>query len=254
MKVAQSAFFLTLTYSDDHLPKTEHGIQTLNKSHLSLFLKRLRHHVNRTYSSINPDAKVSQIKYRGFSICSIRYYAIGEYGSQTHRPHYHLIIFNLPLFDSVDTLPLNLFLQKSWQYGTIQVGTVTTASIQYVTNYVLKKNSYPIGSEKPFANISQGLGRNYLTDFAEYHRQSLNFSVLTDDRHRLRMPRYYRAKIFTQLENEVYSHNVQKIIELDDAQLCKQLDDKGVKHYSYFDQLREEIKLKFEAKNRKGKL
>lgn len=84
-----SNYFVTLTYDNEHLPLVEtidndtgeiiHNA-TLVKRDLQLFFKRLRKAL--------PD-------------CKIRYYACGEYGSQTLRPHYHAIIFGLTLDDLV---------------------------------------------------------------------------------------------------------------------------------------------------------
>lgn len=65
-------YFVTLTYDDYHIPPNG----SLVKRDYQLFLKKLR--------KIFP----------GF-----RYLLSGEYGTQTLRPHYHLILFNLPLDD-----------------------------------------------------------------------------------------------------------------------------------------------------------
>ena len=59
--------YITLTYNDDHLPANG----SLQPRDLQLFWKRLR-------KARTP---------------GIRYYACGEYGDQTARPHYHAIIF-----------------------------------------------------------------------------------------------------------------------------------------------------------------
>ena len=61
----------------------------------------------------------------------IKYYACGEYGSKTERPHYHAIVFNLPR-------PFDKYILKAWKYGHIHVGTVTEQSIFYTTKYALK--------------------------------------------------------------------------------------------------------------------
>lgn len=63
-------YFVTLTYDDAHLPERN----SLNPKDLQLFLKRLR---------------------KRFKGVKIRFLASGEYGS-SFRPHYHLILFNLP--------------------------------------------------------------------------------------------------------------------------------------------------------------
>jgi hypothetical protein len=83
----ESSFFVTLTYDDDHVPVTYYSENddgearsalTLRFRDLQLFLKRLRkeHYYER-----------------------LRFFACGEYGSTTYRPHYHAIIFGLTLDD-----------------------------------------------------------------------------------------------------------------------------------------------------------
>ena len=124
--------FATLTYSDDNLRYNDDGLPVLNKRDCQLWLKRLRKHFDRT---------------------GIRYYLAGEYGSRTHRPHYHVILFGVspdeldPQWVSFDgksggvqgitrrVTPLS----ATWKLGLVHVGTVTRDSIQYVAGYVTKK-------------------------------------------------------------------------------------------------------------------
>ncbi|ALS03440.1 VP4 [Gokushovirus WZ-2015a] len=82
-----SAYFVTLTYDNSHVRRTLYAdpdtgeaaeAYTLAKRDFQLFMKRLR--------KAFPDQK-------------IRYFAAGEYGSETFRPHYHAILFGLKLDD-----------------------------------------------------------------------------------------------------------------------------------------------------------
>lgn len=77
-KKATSSYFLTLTYDESRVPRNEQGYATLNKQDVQKFIKRVRKHAGK----------------RGKGI---RYFAVGEYGEQTERPHYHIIIFNAPI-------------------------------------------------------------------------------------------------------------------------------------------------------------
>lgn len=70
-------WFVTLTYAPHSLPKT----LKVRKSHISMYIKRLREHISR-----EPD--LSDVR--------IKFYGQGEYGEKRGRPHYHLIIFGLP--------------------------------------------------------------------------------------------------------------------------------------------------------------
>lgn len=69
---SKSVFFVTLTYSDDHLYfKYNDCPASLSKDHYQSFLKSLR--------KVLP--------------CKIRMFGVGEYGSDSARPHYHFMFF-----------------------------------------------------------------------------------------------------------------------------------------------------------------
>lgn len=140
-QVSKNAWFLTLTYDDEHLPEDHQ----LDKNHLDDFIKKLRNF------------------YYELGLDNIRYYACGEYGSKSGRPHYHMIVYNLPLTPleftafnlktpsccfknkivgtSLDKTPLYQFdfLNELWQNGFVVVGECTLASCSYVARYVNKK-------------------------------------------------------------------------------------------------------------------
>lgn len=101
------SIFITLTYADEYLPSGA----TLVKADLQRFLKRLRHFC----------------RPRKF-----RYYACGEYGSKTHRPHYHAIVFGLGLCDGE-------LVARAWPFGRVHVGECNQHTVQYVAGYVTKK-------------------------------------------------------------------------------------------------------------------
>ena len=73
----------------------------------------------------------------------------GEYGSKTMRPHYHHIIFGLPLdqtkFKKVGMNGLNQptwiseELNEIWGMGHVEIGRVDWRSCAYVARYTLKK-------------------------------------------------------------------------------------------------------------------
>ena len=83
----ESSYFVTLTYDDEHVPVTYYSENvdgearsglTLRARDLQLFMKRLR---------------------KEHSYERLRFFACGEYGSNSYRPHYHAIIFGLTLDD-----------------------------------------------------------------------------------------------------------------------------------------------------------
>lgn len=113
--------FITLTYSDEHLPFGN----TLVKKDFQKFAKRL-------------------LKYRQGE--SYRYFHCGEYGDTTQRPHYHAILFGVDFPDKQHfstTNECHLFtspiLNKLWPYGHSTIGEVTFESAAYVARYVVKK-------------------------------------------------------------------------------------------------------------------
>lgn len=170
-KRSKSAAFITLTYHPKFKPKD--GVR---KRHFQLFMKRLR--------------KKSGQK--------LRYFAVGEYGTKTNRPHYHAIIFNYE--GSIK------FLEKIWSaprtrevYGIVHIGKVNQATIMYCTKYVIQRGSHTSSHlNKPFMLCSRayGLGINYLTDeMAKWHRSGdRNYTQVYGVKRRL--PRYYKEKLW----------------------------------------------------------
>lgn len=128
--------FVTLTYRDEELPKTRTRTKTrtrdgsLSKRDLVLFTKRLN----------------AQTKYRFGN--GIKYYACGEYGEKTHRPHYHIAIFGEDFSDdrqfwknakSGHKLWRSSRLEKLWPHGDADIGELTFESAAYIARYIMKK-------------------------------------------------------------------------------------------------------------------
>lgn len=105
----QSAIWSTLTYETGELP------WTLQKPHLSGFIKRLR-------KALAPN--------RG-----IRYYISGEYGEQRKRPHYHAILYGAAETD-------RHLIEQKWGHGHAYTVPLTPDRIAYTTGYCEKKNRY----------------------------------------------------------------------------------------------------------------
>ena len=176
LKVSDTACFVTLTYEDP--PLSFNGIPTLVKRDLQLWMKRLRKR-NKT---------------------KIKYYAVGEYGTLSDRPHYHAIMFNVEQgnFQSYPSIT------KAWDKGHVHVGAVSRASISYTTGYVMSGNWTPrceLDDRQPhFSLMSKGLGKSYIEnpEIIRYHRENLDQLYVTNRGNiKVAMPRYYRDKIFT---------------------------------------------------------
>lgn len=223
-----SAYFVTLTYNDKHVPATAYGdpdsgeavdAYTLDKRDFQLFMKRLR---------------------KAFPDDEIRYYACGEYGSTTFRPHYHAIIYGLHLDDLVDygkspsgfPYQTSQKLQNVWSIyhpatkenpawydpiGFVSVGDVTVESCAYVARYIMKKQKgddsifYDLHNVEPeFTLMSRkpGIGRQWYDDHPDlYDFEYINLK--TDNGGlKFRPPRYY-----------------DKLFDVDDPERMKQIKE-----------------------------
>ncbi len=195
-----SAFFVTLTYDDFHVPKSyypdpetgeAHTSLTLCKRDFQLWMKRLR---------------------KKFSDDKIRFFACGEYGDKTKRPHYHAIVFGLHLDDLVKyktvkegdsyyTYYNSVSLQETWPNGFVVVGQVTWESCAYVARYVTKKLSGEQGDfykklnlVPEFSDMSRrpGIARQYYDDHGKdiYDNAYINICTPKGGR-KFKPPRYF---------------------------------------------------------------
>ena len=150
---------ITLTY--DNYERDSHGNLTgrelppdrdlhVCRRDTTLFIKRLRKYLFTHYNGLT-------IKYRGAA----------EYGSTTHRAHYHLIIYG---FDFPDKIPfkrskrgnliyVSSLLESLWGLGicTVDSSNVNSNIIAYCSKYLSKDRS-----EDTFSLSSHHLGRELL--------------------------------------------------------------------------------------------
>lgn len=210
LKISSSASFVTLTYDEENLVFADDG-PTLCKSDLQLFFKRLRKKEKK----------------------GIRYYAVGEYGTETSRPHYHIILFNASSSKVVE---------DSWKVdgkpiGMTHIGLVTPASIHYVTKYVINRVCDYGLRAPPFQVMSRnpGIGDNYRITHFEYHRKSMkNYTSVNGIVARL--PRFYKDHFFTSKERQRF---YEEAIVLNDVEYAKEIDRLTKFHsdpYHYFDE------------------
>lgn len=177
------SYFLTLTYDERHVPRRK-GVKTLYKRHPQLFLKRVRK--------------------AGYKC---KYIIVGEYGSQTKRPHYHAIFWT----DAPQEQ-----LCKSWNYGSIHIKNVGRGSILYTLKYIVQpKEGDNLEKQKTFALFSKGLGLKYMTPaMYNWHNpqsddQRPKFYCLIEGR-RVPLPKYYKDKIFTPSQRRDYAIQVHR--------------------------------------------
>ncbi|UPW41034.1 replication initiator protein [Sigmofec virus UA08Rod_5707] len=212
------SWFLTLTYDDEHLPPafpvdpstgeilSVHA--SLVKKHLQDFMKRLRKNSGQR----------------------IRYFAAGEYGSQTYRPHYHLLLFGLHL-DDVQVINHNFagqayyvspFIEKCWPFGIHILGPVTWQSSAYVARYTMKKATsgydkryYDFAGIQPefqTMSLKPAIGRQYYDDHPDLFEYDF-FNVSTPQGGRKMYPPEYFRKLYKQSHPKEYHERSLKLID-----------------------------------------
>lgn len=169
--------FITLTYDDEHLPKDG----SLVIADLQNFFKKFRKYYNR----------------------KIRYFACGEYGDKTFRPHYHIAFFNVS-FDDFDLLPIKckdgfICMCKAWDKGHVHFGELNEDSANYIAGYILKKvtgkeskkHYEDLGVIPPFCVMSRKPGIGF--DYFNAHKEQLHARRYVVAKGIKRgLPRYYK--------------------------------------------------------------
>lgn len=207
----EQVWFITLTYDDDHVPgmivktgeimrkvqytwkpgeKRPDSVQILLYEDIQKFLKRLRK------------------AYKG----KLRYFVAGEYGEQTARPHYHMILYGWVPKDLENLYKIHhngyydsKWLSDLWGMGQIQIAQAVPETYRYVAGYVTKKmyeidgkkaNAYyELGQTKPFAcmSLKPGLGDKYYQEHkAEIWRQGY---IQCTNGKQAQIPRYYEKQM-----------------------------------------------------------
>lgn len=139
----ENAWFVTLTYNNENIPyrytwdNSTGEVITENYSlkfdDLTKFWKKLRRYI---------DYHIKD--YKG----QLMYFAAGEYGSVTHRPHYHAIIYDLPIKQE----DLKIYkhrdgavyyncewLEKVWGLGYVVIAPAEWKAMAYTARYTTKK-------------------------------------------------------------------------------------------------------------------
>lgn len=181
-------WFITLTYDEKHVRRVGPlGRLSLRFRDVQLFFKRLR-----------------KLKYY------VKYVAVGEYGGETGRPHYHVLLW---------TQATPKVIQEQWKsskdnsvLGRVHFGRLNLRSAMYTMKYIIqpKPPEYE-GVERPRAQFSKGLGLGFLTtSMYNYLTDDYDNPVTTVkiDGNLVSLPRYYRNKIFTKYQMRKLQHKV----------------------------------------------
>jgi len=151
--------FITLTYDENHLPDN----LSLVPEDLSKFWKRLR---------------------KAFPGHKLGYFACGEYGETSLRPHYHAILFGLEFSDKTQYkkprkpgeagLYKSPQLERIWGKGFCTIGPVTFETSAYVARYTVKKvngdgaEEHYRGRVPEFLRVSTkpAIGKNWIQKYS----------------------------------------------------------------------------------------
>lgn len=132
--------FVTLTYSDEVNEDPKFKSRRVGEAYLPEHGSLLYADVQRLLKRLRKACRGHQASPSGRY--PIRYFAAGEYGGQSWRAHYHLLLFNFDFSDkwrwgeSTYRSPL---LERLWPLGSSLIGAVTPESCAYVARYSLKK-------------------------------------------------------------------------------------------------------------------
>lgn len=141
-----SSSFVTLTFRDLNACGA-----SLNYEFFSDFLKRLREHSFRVaLRSSGTKARArgtaaSAARKRARELSRVRFFACGEYGESTRRPHFHALLFGKDFPDRKEwrkssagfQLYRSAELERLWPHGNAEIGDVTFESAAYVARYLV---------------------------------------------------------------------------------------------------------------------
>lgn len=176
---AESAF-LTLTFDDKSLPRSG----SVDVRDVQLFMKRLR--------KLRPQG--------------LRFFACGEYGELTGRPHYHILLMNTSFPDmkfykrsGQHSLSVSAECSKIWNFGDHFIGEVSFESAAYVARYCTKKITGPDaaehyrGRQPEFVCMSRkpGIGLEW---FNKYYGEAYARDSAIANAREVALPRYYDSK------------------------------------------------------------
>lgn len=179
-KHSDTCLYLTLTFRPECIPvrfndEVGEWQSYVSKRDVQLFLKRVRKHC--------PALKDN-----------LRYFAVGEYGGDFNRAHYHLVLFighNIGWNYS----QFHRLFSYCWNQGFIKLKVTEPRNIKYVTKYLNKLDDSP-HITPPFKLFSKSLGLCYLTDkMLDYFYNSFATGVPSGEGYYQKLPRYYRKKL-----------------------------------------------------------
>ena len=203
-----TCWMITTTYKDEYLPSHKtfrtdtgeifEGI-SLNVKHDQDFMKLLRYYY--------PNMKMKRV-------------VAGEYGSLSGRPHYHSIIFGLPLdVTKFKTWNINKWGQRTWTLtdldeiwgkGMVNIARVEWQNAAYVARYALKKafkkdkNWYMAQGMLPeFIHWSNGIGKNFFLENYENIYKTDSVPIINNHGDIVKPPKSY-DRMLKEIDEDLY--------------------------------------------------
>lgn len=203
--------WITLTYSDANLKYGDRGHATLESDAISSFMKRLRRRFEYKYGHVG-----------------IRFYGAGEYGDISLRPHYHVINFNIPLYDlsligytrNGNPLYNSDDVSACWPYGFAVIAEFNWDTAAYTARYVMKKQKGPdaslyyedLGILPEFVTMSRrpGIGYKYYCDYKDniYNQDCIILPSRGEQPHISKPPRFF--DLMLQEEDPIKYQNIKQ--------------------------------------------
>ena len=193
IRINRSVFFVTLTFSNESLIELKKDVlkkgnaegYTLDNEIAKLGVKRFRERWRKKYKK------------------SIRHWLVTELGgNRSERIHLHGFLWT----DSKEEIT------NKWSYGHVHYGKyVVEKTVKYCVKY-LHKNDVKHENYNSIVLTSAGIGKEYLTkQRIEEHRRNKRDYYLSSSGHKLKLPIYYRNKIFDEEEREdLWIENIEK--------------------------------------------
>lgn len=156
----------------------------------------------------------------------MRYFAAGEYGEQTGRPHYHAIIFGHDFTDDAvlirnatqvsHRLYESPLLEDVWKRGFVSVGSVSFDSACYCARYCLKKvtgdSDYYAGREPEFSVMSRRPGIAH--EWYELHgKECSELDLIAYGVGKTARPSRYFDKLFDVVDPDAFSRVKERRIQ-----------------------------------------
>ena len=214
----RDAWFVMVTYNEENVPLLDTSTGELNlgitdkqgwlnmdKTYRVLYKKDLQDFLNklRNYQAYY------EKKYSAYKM-DIRYFACGEYGDDTGRPHYHILLFGVrpEIMEQAE--------EKVWKKGFISYkrydDSKAYSGCMYLTKYVYKQQLEKSLPVNPFILMSKKppIGRNFIEKNAVFILKNGTWKVPIGNKI-VRVPTFYRKYINIIKRNAINVADVNEI-------------------------------------------